>query len=342
MTHASFPATQATRYDIAAWIIAALLMLLLLVMHLLPALLAGLLVYEVVRLLVPVFARHVSNGTAKGVAVGLLVLLIGGVTAAAVFGIAALLQSEGGSLSALLSRMADIIDASREQLPAWLASALPDNAQELREALTSWLRQHAEEVQRIGRETGHLVAHLLIGMIVGVLVSLREASSTDVPHGPLARALCERTARLAHAFRCIVFAQVRISAINASLTALYLAIILPLFGVHLPLVKTLIVLTFVVGLLPVVGNLVSNTVIVVVSLAHSPHAAVASLTFLVLVHKLEYFLNARIVGAQIRASAWELLTAMLLMESAFGLAGLVAAPIFYAWLKDELSERGLI
>ena len=124
--------------------------------------------------------------------------------------------------------------------------------------------------------------------------------------------------------------------------ALYLAAALPLFGVHLPLTKTMIVVTFVAGLLPVVGNLVSNSVIFVVSLAHSPGVAISSLAFLVLIHKLEYFLNARIVGAEIRARAWELLTAMLLMESAFGLAGLVAAPICYAWLKDELVSRRLI
>jgi len=33
---------------------------------------------------------------------------------------------------------------------------------------------------------------------------------------------------------------------------------------------------------------------------------------------------------------------MLLMESAFGLAGLVAAPVYYAYLKEELIARGLI
>ena len=117
---------------------------------------------------------------------------------------------------------------------------------------------------------------------------------------------------------------------------------LPLCGVSLPLTKTMIVVTFVAGLLPVVGNLISNTVIFIVSLAHSPMIAISSLAFLVAIHKLEYFLNARIVGAQIRASAWELLTAMLVMESAFGLPGLVAAPICYAWLKDELMARGLL
>ena len=36
------------------------------------------------------------------------------------------------------------------------------------------------------------------------------------------------------------------------------------------------------------------------------------------------------------------LAAMLLLEAAFGMAGLVAAPIFYAYLKDELVSRGLI
>ncbi len=33
---------------------------------------------------------------------------------------------------------------------------------------------------------------------------------------------------------------------------------------------------------------------------------------------------------------------MLAMEAAFGIPGLVAAPICYAWLKDELKQRGLI
>lgn len=82
------------------------------------------------------------------------------------------------------------------------------------------------------------------------------------------------------------------------LTSLYLAVILPVFGISLPLTKTMIVVTFVVGLLPVVGNLVSNTVIFIVSLAHSPLVAASSLGFLIIIHKLEYFLNARSSAAR--------------------------------------------
>ena len=106
--------------------------------------------------------------------------------------------------------------------------------------------------------------------------------------------------------------------------------------------KTLVIITFIAGLLPVVGNLISNTVIVVVSLSISIYVAMSALSFLVVIHKLEYFLNARIVGSRIHARAWELLGAMLVMEAAFGLAGLVAAPIYYAYIKSELKLAALV
>ncbi len=37
-----------------------------------------------------------------------------------------------------------------------------------------------------------------------------------------------------------------------------------------------------------------------------------------------------------------LLIAMLVMEAAFGIPGLIAAPIFYAYFKEELREKQLI
>jgi hypothetical protein len=50
---------------------------------------------------------------------------------------------------------------------------------------------------------------------------------------------------------------------------LYLLVIVPWMGIQLPLGKTMVVVTFITGLLPVIGNLISNTVIVVVSLSVS-------------------------------------------------------------------------
>jgi predicted PurR-regulated permease PerM len=253
----------------------------------------------------------------------------------------AFFRSEQGSLTALLGKMADIVETSKEHLPLWIANELPDNAVELKDDMVGWLREHAGELQTFGAELGRTFVHALIGMVIGAMVSLHEARPTAT-RAPLSRALTERADRLGNAFRSIVFAQVRISALNTALTAVYLAVVLPLLGVKLPFTKTLIALTFLAGLLPVVGNLISNSVIVIVSLSYSLGVAVGALTFLIVIHKLEYFLNARIVGNEIKARAWELLLVMLAMEAAFGIAGVIAAPIYYAYVKDELSSRGLI
>lgn len=336
------PTGQPTPSDYASWILAVLGIWFVLHFRLLPTLIAGLLVCELVHALYPFFIRRIPTRRAKGIALTLVLLVVLGMVTAAVFGLIAFMRSEGGSLPALLGKMAEVLESSRAQMPAWMANYLPPNAETLAEKIGDWLRGNASEFQRIGKETGHSAAHILIGMIIGAMISLREAARDDTSHGPLARALTERFYRLAEAFRRIVFAQVRISALNTFFTFIYLAVVLPFFGVSLPLTKTMVVVTFLAGLLPVVGNLISNTAIFVISLAHSPMIAVASLAYLVVIHKLEYFLNARIVGTQINARAWELLSAMLVMESAFGLPGLVAAPICYAWLKDELHHRKLI
>jgi len=60
----------------------------------------------------------------------------------------------------------------------------------------------------------------------------------------------------------------------------------------------------------------------------------------VIVHKLEYFLNAHFVGSRIRMPPYALLMSMLVLESAFGAPGLVAAPIYCAWFIREAREAG--
>ena len=207
----------------------------------------------------------------------------------------------------------------------------------LKETLAEWFRAHSADVQSMGKEAGRTLVQTLIGMVLGAMVALHEALPIET-NRPLARELVERAARLGDAFRRVVFAQVQISLINTVLTGIYLALVLPSFGVNLPFKKTLIVVTFITGLLPVVGNLISNVVIVVVSLSYSLNVAIGSLLFLIVIHKLEYFLNARIVGRRVEAHAWELLLAMLAMEAAFGISGVIAAPIYYAYLTWKTSS----
>jgi predicted PurR-regulated permease PerM len=332
---------KVTVYEYAAWTISVLGIVFAIHFHLVPTLIAGLLVFQLVVSIYPIFARRLPTQRAKEIALFLVVLVAIAIVTAVIVGLIAFLKSEGGSLPRLLAKMAEILSHVRTQLPPWLAGYMPANTEEIGERISDWLRANASALQRIGTETGRTLAHVLIGIVIGSLVALREALGKEIA-GPLTKALADRIHRFGQAFRRIVFAQVRISALNTVFTAIYLMIVLPLAGVHLPLTKTMVVVTFLAGMLPIIGNIISNTVVVVVSLAHSALIAAYSLVFLIVIHKLEYFLNARIVGSMIRAKSWELLTAMLIMESAFGLAGLVIAPICYAWLKDELKDRGVI
>lgn len=307
-------------------------------LHLLPALLSGLLIHALVRTLAPRLERHLSTHGARVTVVALLAAAVVAAVAALVVAMLAFFHGDVGSLSALMHKMAEVVESSRSWLPDWIDAYLPADRIELQSAAANWLRQHAGEIELFGKESARGLVHALLGMVIGALLALRETDRQAAP-GPLVADLAGHATSFDRAFRQIVFAQVQIAAINAAITGLYLVVVLPGFGIHLPLAKTMVALTFVTGLLPIAGNLVSNLVIVVLSLAHSPALALVSLAFLVIIHKLEYFLNARIVGRRIKARAWELLAAMLVMEAAFGLPGLILAPIYYAFLKTEIERR---
>ena len=334
--------TQPTRYEMAAWILAGLALVGVLQLGLLAALLAGLLVFELVDMAAAKLATlGISRVNGKIAALVLVAVITITAVTLSMLGLFTLLVGRSESVEVLLRKMADVIDAASMHYPSWMRAYLPANADELDTLASAWLREHARDLQAAGTSFGRTLLHILVGMIIGGIAVIGKVTP-DRPLGPLARALAERGAHLGAAFRRVVFAQVRISALNTTLTAIYLVGVLPALGVQLPLTKTMIALTFIAGLLPVLGNLISNTVIVVVSLSASAYAAMGSLVFLVLIHKLEYFVNARIIGTQIKARAWEMLIAMLVMDAAFGIPGVIAAPIYYAYLKDELATRHLI
>ncbi len=307
---------------------------------LLPALLSGLLIWQLVQFAAPLFARiGITPSASRAVTLFVIAAIVITSITLGAFGLASFLNNGSEGLVALLQKMADIVDTARGHLPVWAQNYFPANVEDLQASTADWLRNHASQLSHFGKGIGVTLVYILTGMVIGGMVAF---SKPGIKEGPLTECLKDRVTMLGKVFRRIVFSQVRISAINTTLTAIFLVGILPLCGIHLPFTKIMITVTFIAGLLPVIGNLISNTVIVLVSLGISPGAAIGSLTFLVLVHKLEYFLNAHIIGTNIRARAWELLVAMLFMEAVFGVKGLICAPIYYAYVKDELASRKLL
>lgn len=335
---AAFPRAH---LETASYLLAAAALVAVVLLHLLPALLAGLLVYALVDTFAPPLQRHLSGARAHAVIVALLGVAVVAILTLAILAAITFARREFGSPDLVFEKMMPLLARARAQLPGFVVDYLPDSTDDLRNTSIDWLRVHAGQLQLAGTAAVRMLTYLLVGMILGALIALATARPRGYG-GPLAEAIASRGARLLRSFHDIVFAQVKISALNTLFTAIFLLIALPLFGVELPLAKTLVVATFIVGLLPVIGNLISNTLIFVVGLSVSFGVGIAALVFLILIHKLEYFLNARIIGTQIRARAWELLIAMLVMEAAFGAAGVIAAPIYYAYLKRELMAAKLI
>ena len=145
----------------------------------------------------------------------------------------------------------------------------------------------------------------------------------------------EITARFSdfyHSFSTVIGAQLTISAINTVLTAIFV------FSIGLPYAPVVIGLTFLCGLFPIVGNVVSNTVIVFIGFLVSAKIAFFALIFLIVVHKLEYFLNSKIIGSRIRNPIWLTLIGLIIGEKLMGVPGMILSPVILNYLRVEMSK----
>ncbi|HJW93506.1 MAG TPA: AI-2E family transporter [Thermoanaerobaculia bacterium] len=331
--------------EIAAWVMIGLFLVFILFRHLVPGLIAGLALYLILDRVSKSFARRMPHTTARPLALATVTLIAGGIFIGVVALAVTFLRRHAGNIPAMMTKMAEILQSTRAWLGGYGEDIIPEvmtDAETLKLGVVAWLKEHAETLKLAGSTFSMGLVHMLMGILLAVLVFFRHVTKHDHERGELAERLTEKVERFTDAFARIATAQIKISFVNTTLTAIYVLAVLPIFGKHIPFGTTIVFVTFICGLIPVLGNLISNTVIVILSLGLSVGTAVASLVFLVLIHKLEYLINSRIVGGETDSQAWEILLAILLGETAFGVSGVVMAPIIYAFLKRELRERGLV
>jgi predicted PurR-regulated permease PerM len=333
--------------EIAAWTLVGGFILFVLWQHLVGGVIAGLALYVILESVSSRFlGRTLSHTTRRPLALLIVTVMTASIVALAIALTAMMLRRGAGNLPGMMEKMAEILGSVRLWLGGLGYRIIPEvmtDAEDLKGAIALWLKEHAKTLQAGGLWLGVGVLHVIMGSLVAVLVFFRQIThDAHETRGPLARYLIEKADRFADAFKRIATAQVKISAVNTSLTAIYLLVILPMFGRPIPFGTTLVLVTFICGLIPILGNIISNTVITILSMGISVGTAVASLTFLVLIHKLEYLINSRIVGGETDSQAWEILLAIIVGEAAFGVGGVVMAPIVYAFIKMELRARALV
>jgi predicted PurR-regulated permease PerM len=181
---------------------------------------------------------------------------------------------------------------------------------------------------------------IIIGIVISVSLYLNRAvvfrvekrQNHDHLYGALTDEITARFVSLYQSFAKVMGAQLIISAINTSLTAVFV------LCVSLPYAALVVAITFFCGLLPIVGNLLSNSFIVAIGFTVSPNLAIGALVFLVVLHKLEYFLNSKIIGKQIKSPVWLTLIGLVVGERLMGISGMILAPVILHFIKVEASQ----
>ena len=75
-----------------------------------------------------------------------------------------------------------------------------------------------------------------------------------------------------------------------------------------------------------------------ISITLSPKMALLALLFLILLHKLEYFLNSKIIGDRIKNPMWLTLLGLIIGETLMGIPGMILAPAVLHYIKVEASR----
>ncbi len=311
--------------------------------QLMTAFVGGVSMYIIINTLHDFTRTKIHSKTAKQITILFLSLIIFMILALTFSGFYYVLTVGQDNFANLGEKAFSTLELLKFYIPEKFHQYLPENLIELKEGFLNILKKSAPDMLLISKNITVGLIHIIIGMFIGALIAIINLETKIIGETKnFKEELINRITTFLDVFHKVVFAQVKISAINAILTGVYLLIVMPIIDVQMPYAKTLVVLTFLFGLLPVVGNLISNTLITLISLNVSFNVAVYSLVFLIVVHKLEYYINAKIVGEKIKTSIWELLIAMLVFEAIFGVIGAVLSPVIYGYLKEELKKNNLI
>jgi predicted PurR-regulated permease PerM len=308
-----------------SYVFLALLFVLVIWLHLAIPLLAVLFSFFVLHKLA--FTRY------KLLAVLLFILVIAGITYGAVH-----------FTRAAIKAFPEIAETSIPSVLEWAQShqiVLPfSDYKSLKDLAIDTVREQMHSLGPLARGATTNFVLLIIGIVVAISLFLNSQLDLDrhshrVKNNLYSLCCDEIAARfiaLYQSFSTVMGAQIVISFINTLLTAIFVLI------VKLPYAPVVVGVTFLCGLLPVVGNLISNSIIVCVAFTISPKLALIALVFLIVVHKLEYFLNSKIIGDRIRNPVWLTLLGLVIGEKLMGLPGMILAPVILNYIRLEASQ----
>jgi predicted PurR-regulated permease PerM len=210
----------------------------------------------------------------------------------------------------------------------------------LRDMVVHAVKKELHEIAKFAELATKEFVYLILGLVVAISIFINGKLDLDEDRYPLKNnlysVLCKeistRFRNFYHSFETVMGAQIIISTINTFFTGLFV------FAIGLPYAKMVTITTFLCGLLPIIGNLISNTVITFIGMTVSLRMAVFALIFLIILHKFEYFLNSKIIGGKIKNPMWLTLLSLIVGERVMGIPGMILAPVILHYIKLEGSQ----
>lgn len=206
---------------------------------------------------------------------------------------------------------------------------LPDSSK-----LVERARDYSESAIHIVSMMGHLGMSAVIALILAVIYNLEEEELHELLHKIDPASLIGTVLRwlgyVAEAIRITIQLQLVVAAVNTLLTLPVLIVL----GIHH--IPSLMILIFVSGLIPVVGNFVAGVVLSLLAYQAKGFVGIGvfvALTFVL--HKVEaYYLNPRLTSKHVHLPGFAIVVSLIAWEHLIGFAGLfVSFPFLFVASK---------
>ncbi len=262
-----------------------------------------------------------------------------------------LVTAAGLTLTAWLSagRVARIVVETRDTLPARIAAVrehpwyvaldeyLPDS-----DELAKQAEHFAADLAKSAAAVGRVFLAAVIGLILAAVFFLDQDRIRGFRDGLSPRTIFGTVVRwlghLAESVSLTVQLQLVVAGCNAVLT---LPVLLLIGVPHIPALMAFI---FISGLIPVVGNMISGWVLIVLAFQVKGWLGVGifvGLTFVL--HKIEsYYLNPRLTARHVALPSFVLILSLIAWEHLLGFAGLfISFPVLYlvGKIRSEFDEE---
>ncbi|MDE1977052.1 MAG: AI-2E family transporter [Elusimicrobia bacterium] len=240
------------------------------------------------------------------------------------------------------TRVPEMISVVLPRLNALASSyglSMPGSLEDLRAVIMSAVVEHAQALTKTSGVLTRELFEILVSILVAILYHLsafrKEGAWADAESqgGFLDSFLSEFSERVrifVGGFETIFRIQILLAVFRCAVLAIFLLV------TRLPWMHFLLVATFLLSVIPIVGAFSSSALILAAAFTGSFHAALGTLIFLLILHQAEYLIYSRLAGTGFALPTWIILLGLLIGEKCMGLAGLILAPVVIHYLREEM------